>query len=149
MINVRKIFKINLYVYAYQIIFERKQSPCNVQYIQQFSQILTELILSKHLIENTQKLPPRGIPTKRCSENMQHICRRTPMTKCDVKNTSGWLLMNIGKSGSFHPRTYKFFSISRERFRTKLNIQKFVKKEDVMQNLNIIFCHLGIRILLN
>ena len=28
--------------------------------------------------------PPRGIPRKRCSENMQQIYRWTPMPKCDL-----------------------------------------------------------------
>ena len=30
-----------------------------------------------------QKQPSRGVPTKRCSENMQQIYRRTPMPKRD------------------------------------------------------------------
>ena len=30
-----------------------------------------------------QKQPPRGVPRKRCSENMQQIYRRTPMPNCD------------------------------------------------------------------
>ena len=29
-----------------------------------------------------RKQPLRGVPRKRCSENMQQICRRTPMPKC-------------------------------------------------------------------
>ena len=67
-----------------------------------------------------QKQPPRGVLKKRCSENMQHIYRRTLMPKCDLqsnfieitlrhgcslvyllhifrtpftKNPSGWLLL--------------------------------------------------------
>ena len=35
-----------------------------------------------------QKQPPRGVPRKMCSENMQQIYRRTP----SLKKTSGWLL---------------------------------------------------------
>ena len=31
-----------------------------------------------------QKQPPRGVPRKRCSENMQQIYRRTPMPKCEA-----------------------------------------------------------------
>ena len=69
-----------------------------------------------------QKQPPRGIPRKRCSENMQQVYRRTPIPKCDfnsncieitlrygcspvnllrifrtpfLKNTSEWLLLRI------------------------------------------------------
>ena len=30
-----------------------------------------------------QKQPPRGVPRKNCSENMQQIYRRTSMPKCD------------------------------------------------------------------
>ena len=30
-----------------------------------------------------QKQPPRGVPRKKCYENMQQIYRRTPMPKCD------------------------------------------------------------------
>ena len=33
-----------------------------------------------------QKQPPKGVPRKRCSENMQQIYSRTPMPKCDFKN---------------------------------------------------------------
>ena len=32
---------------------------------------------------SVQKQPPRGIPWKKCSENMQQIYRKTPMAKCD------------------------------------------------------------------
>ena len=71
-----------------------------------------------------QKQPPRGVLSKRCSENMQQIYRRTPIPKCDFnkvaeialrhgcspvnllhtsrtpfsKNTSGRLLLPIAKS---------------------------------------------------
>ena len=31
------------------------------------------------------KQPPRGVLSKRCSENMQQIYSRTPMSKCDFK----------------------------------------------------------------
>ena len=72
-----------------------------------------------------QKQPPRGVPWKRCSENMQQIYRRTLMPKCDfnfieitfqhgcspvnllhifrisfLKNTSWWLLLIVEMS---HP----------------------------------------------
>ena len=32
---------------------------------------------------NLQKQHSRGVPRKKCSENMQQIYRRTPMQKCD------------------------------------------------------------------
>ena len=36
-----------------------------------------------------QKQPPRGVLKKRCSENMQQICRSTAMPKCDF-NKFAW-----------------------------------------------------------
>ena len=78
-----------------------------------------------------QKQPPRSVPRKRCSENMQQIYRRTPMSKCDlnkiasnfieialrhgcspvnllhifrtpfIKNTSGRLLLNFHRDRLF------------------------------------------------
>ena len=80
--------------------------------------------MSQRLI-TIQKQPPRGVPRKRCSKNMQQIYRRTPTPKCDFNkvacnfieitlrrgcspvnllhiftkpfssNTSGWLLLTI------------------------------------------------------
>ena len=72
-----------------------------------------------------QKQPSRGVLTKRCSENMQQIYRRTLTPKCNFNkvskqlwrgcspvnllhifrapfpiNTSGWLLLEI--AGYFH-----------------------------------------------
>ena len=76
--------------------------------------------------KNRQKQSPRGVPRKRCSENMQQIYRRTPMSKYDFnkvakqleiplrhgcspvnllhvfrttfsRNTSGWLLLSQSK----------------------------------------------------
>ena len=35
------------------------------------------------ILYQKQKQPPRGVPRKRCSENIQQIYRRTPMPKCD------------------------------------------------------------------
>ena len=40
------------------------------------------------MISYTIKQPPRGVPRKSCSENMQQIYRRTPMPKCDFKAIS-------------------------------------------------------------
>ena len=33
--------------------------------------------------DHIQKQPSRGVHSKSCSENMQQIYRRTPMSKCD------------------------------------------------------------------
>ena len=39
-----------------------------------------------------QKQPLKGVPGKRCSENMQKIYRKTPMPKCDVNKVAKQLL---------------------------------------------------------
>ena len=44
---------------------------------------------------NIHNKPPRGIPRKRCSENMRQIYRRTPMPKCDF-NKVAKQVMNKG-----------------------------------------------------
>ena len=66
----------------------------------------------KDIVFNLQKQPLRDVLTKRCSENMQQIYRRTPMpsrTSAWVfpvnllhifrtpypKSASGWLLLNL------------------------------------------------------
>ena len=41
-----------------------------------------------------QKQPPRGIPRKRCSENMQQIYRRTPMPQCNFNKIAKQLYWN-------------------------------------------------------
>ena len=35
-----------------------------------------------------QKQPSRGVPRKKCSENMQQVYRRTPMPKCDFNKVA-------------------------------------------------------------
>ena len=35
-----------------------------------------------------KKQPPRGVPKKRCSENIQQICRRTPTPKYDFNKVT-------------------------------------------------------------
>ena len=43
-----------------------------------------------------QKQPPRRVPRKRCSENIQQINRRTPMPKCDFNSFATLLKSHIG-----------------------------------------------------
>ena len=53
---------------------------------------VTEIIVKLPLRWKTwqiQKRPPRGIPRKRCSENMQQIYREQPMLKCDLIKLQG------------------------------------------------------------
>ena len=39
--------------------------------------------------------PPRGVPRKTCSENMQQIYRRTPMSKCDFNKVATLLKLQL------------------------------------------------------
>ena len=50
--------------------------------------LLSNLLLSKFQKLYSQKQSPRGVPRKRCSENMQQIYRRTPMPKCDFNKVA-------------------------------------------------------------
>ena len=74
-----------------------------------------------------QKQPTRGVLRKRCSENMQQVYRRTPMSKCDFnkaatqlnfphifrapfyRNTSGELLLHL-LIKSFHTNISLYFN---------------------------------------
>ena len=42
-----------------------------------------------------QKQPSRGVPSKRFSENMQQIYRRTPMPKCDFNKVAKKVVKNL------------------------------------------------------
>ena len=82
-------------------------------------------------LKKVEKQPLRGNPRKRCSENMQQIYRRTPMTKCNfieivlrygcspvnllhifripfLKNTSERLLLKV-EEWSSKSRCYKIW----------------------------------------
>ena len=54
----------------------------------------TQVCLAKAMTANLfsghkcQKQPLRGVPRKRCSENMQQIYRRTPIPKCDFNKAA-------------------------------------------------------------
>ena len=49
------------------------------------------LSFSLNQILHFQKQPSRGVLRKRCSENMQPIDRRIPMSKCCFNHTSAWV----------------------------------------------------------
>ena len=49
-----------------------------------------------------QKQPPRGVPRKSCSENMQQIYRRTPMPKCDFNKVVLQLRHGCSPVNLFH-----------------------------------------------
>ena len=42
----------------------------------------------ENVFNSDQEQPPRGVLSKRCSENMQRIYRRTPMLKCDFNKVA-------------------------------------------------------------
>ena len=55
---------------------------------------MSRLQLQKIIIKTAQKKPSRGTLRKRCSENMQQICRRTPMPKCGFNKVALQLYWN-------------------------------------------------------
>ena len=75
-----------------------------LMYLKSYSNNTVAFFLSDISFSNyfSQRQPPRRVPRKRCSENMQQIYRKTPMLKCDFnkaifrtpfpKITYGWLL---------------------------------------------------------
>ena len=46
----------------------------------------------------------QGVPRKRCSENMQQIYKRTPMSKCDFNKVS-----EIFNDGGRHQRVEQLY----------------------------------------
>ena len=73
----------------------------------QFTNCKKNEIIHRYFYRFMQKQPPRGVPRKRCSENMQQIYRRTLWHRCSSvnllhifrtpfsKNTYGWLLLTV------------------------------------------------------
>ena len=56
------------------------------------------------LLRNTsRKQPPRGVPRKRCSENMQQIYKRTPMPNCDFNKVAKQRCKGTPLNGCFWP----------------------------------------------
>ena len=47
-----------------------------------------EYTISTKIQKKIQKQLFRDVPRKRCSENMQQIYRRTPMSNCDFNNVA-------------------------------------------------------------
>ena len=64
-------------------------SPCDVPVCANLGLIV--------LFSSFQKQPPRGVPRKRCSVNMQQFYRITPMPKCDFnKAASNFIEITLG-----------------------------------------------------
>ena len=56
---------------------------------------------------NFQKQPFRGVPLKRCSENMQPIYRRTPIPKCDFNKVAlHWRCFGLLLTHTTHINTH-------------------------------------------
>ena len=56
-----------------------------------------------------QKQPPRGVPRKRCFENMQQMYRRTPMPKCSFNKVAKQLYWNHSSSWVFSCKFAVYF----------------------------------------
>ena len=63
----------------------------------------------KETYTNIQKQPPRGVPRKKCSENMQQIYRRTPMPKCDFNKVAKQLYWNCTSAWVFSCKFTAYF----------------------------------------
>ena len=58
---------------------------------------------------NVQKQPSRGVLSKRCSDNMQQIYRRTLMPKCDFKKAALQLYWNHTSVWVFYCKFAAYF----------------------------------------
>ena len=56
-----------------------------------------------------KKQPSRGVLKKRCSENMQHIYKRTPMPKCDFNKAALQLYWNRDSTWVFSCKFAAYF----------------------------------------
>ena len=65
-------------------------------YLKHFSEnkLLESSFFEAMYLIKVQKQPPRGVPRKRYSENIQQIYRRTPMPKCDFNKVALQLYQN-------------------------------------------------------
>ena len=66
--------------------------------IMKLGQFDTENMLKICTRKQSQKQPSRGVPRKRCSENMQQIYRRTPIAKCDFNKVAIEITLQHGCS---------------------------------------------------
>ena len=117
--SLRKCFA-KAHVHCKQTLLESHQEIFLKFFEQLFSRTVANDDFCIELFWNLQKQPPRDVPRKKCSDNMQQIYRRTPMQKllCNfneitlyngcspvnllhlfrtpfLQNTSGWLLLNL------------------------------------------------------
>ena len=62
-----------------------------------------------HLIVKFHKQPSRGVPRKRCSENVLQIYIRTPMPKCDFNKVTLQLYWNHTSAWVFSSKLATYF----------------------------------------
>ena len=74
-----------------------------------------------------QKQPPRGELKKRCSENMQQIYRRTPMSKYDFNKVALQLYWNRTSAWVFSCKIAAYFQSTSGRLHLKLHDAKTIK----------------------
>ena len=86
---------------GWSLLILLKKTPRHRRFPANFSKILKtrhcrtlENSCFWNLIMKFQKQPPRGVPRKRSTENMQKIYRRTTMLKFDYKNAAKQLYWN-------------------------------------------------------
>ena len=101
----------------------------NVQDVNQIEQVNIQFNHRSTGAQKVQKQPPRGVPRKRCSENMlqsnfidialRHGCPPVNLLHISIiyflKNTSGWLLLKVRKKSIQHLLsflTFKFPTLS-------------------------------------
>ena len=95
-INIRARGALNKNIlYKYPIIGNKQQQ--NKSYVVALNithQARKTVQLLQCLVGTATEQPPSSVPRKRCSENMQQICRRTPMPKCNFNKVALQLYWN-------------------------------------------------------
>ena len=63
------------------------------------TEFFAQKIYNSDLVSVNQKKPQTGVLRKRCSENMQQICRRPPMPKCDFNKDALYTKDHLWRAG--------------------------------------------------
>ena len=108
--------------------------------------VMKDAVTCRYFLKNWQKQPRRGVPRKKCFDNMQQIYRRTTMPKCNfnkvakitlwyrcspvnllhifrtpcLKNTSGCLFLNWKMVKNSRQNEYVKISVLQKHFKFKL-----------------------------
>ena len=84
----------NVQLFSMNISMTASVSECLWSRSLETSPKLSKVLATVQHYLDFQKLQPRGVPRKRCSENMQQIYRRAPMPKCDFREVALQLYWN-------------------------------------------------------